>query len=193
MNFLAHSFLGFNNPELIAGQFCGDFVRGSDLSRFPDQIEKGIRLHRHLDSFSDNHASLASVRQSIKEVPRRLTGIILDVMFDHYLAGRWQSVSQLSLDEHAALVQLALTDHQTHFPPELIRFMSLLERERILQNNIHLSAIEKTLARIASRSSIFARLALTTEQLEPLRDTLIEPFDEFLPELRQAAEKYIAQ
>jgi len=192
VNFLAHSLLGFDNQELIAGQFCGDFVRGSDLSRFPKGVERGIRLHRHLDRFTDTHAALTPIRQQIPDVPRRLAGIVVDVMFDHYLARRWDEVSSVSLDHHAQSVIVALNRHEAHFPPPLKRFTRLLQSEDILQNNVHLRSIELTLARIASRSTRFGALALTTAQLEPLRDRLTEPFTVFFPDLHRAATQYIA-
>lgn len=191
MNFLAHSLLGFDRSALIAGQFCGDFVRGSDLSRFPAEIERGIRLHRHLDRFTDTHAALTPLRQQIPDVPQRFAGIVVDVMFDHYLARRWELVSDVSLEQHADTVHQALDEHESHFPPKLKRFVQLLKREDILQKNIHLDAIELTLSRIASRSIKFAPLALTTAQLEPLRESLVEPFTTFFPALHRAALDYI--
>lgn len=191
MNFLAHSLLGFNDPALITGQFCGDFVRGSDLSHLPEGVERGIRLHRYLDRFTDTHVALTPVRQQIPDVPRRFAGIVVDVMFDHYLAHRWDEISQLSLDQHAQLVIAALDGHETHCPAPLRRFTRLLQSENILQNNIHLSSIEQTLSRIARRSSRFDALALTTAQLEPLRDKLNHPFTVFYPDLHQAAKDYV--
>lgn len=192
VNFLAHSLLGFNNSELIAGQFCGDFVRGSDLSHFPAGIERGIRLHRHLDRFTDSHPALSPVRQTIPEVPRRLAGIVVDVMFDHYLAQRWDQISPVSLDKHAKAVIEALNLHETHYPLKLKHFVRLLEREDILQNNLHLSSIELTLNRIAARSTKLDALKLSTAQLKPLGDRLVKPFDVFFPDLHQAAVNYVA-
>jgi len=177
----------------MAGQFCGDFVRGSNLSHLPETIERGIRLHRHLDSFTDSYPALTTVRQAVPGVPRRLAGIVVDVMFDHYLARNWAQISQVSLDDHAQSVIVALHEHEVHFPASLKRFTRLLASENILQNNLHLASIELTLKRIASRSAPFNALVLTREQLEPLRDTLVEPFDVFWPDLHQAAVMFIEQ
>lgn len=193
VNFLAHSLFGFNNSELIAGQFCGDFVRGSDLSRFPQGVEQGIRLHRYLDRYTDAHPSLNAARQGMQDVPRRFSGIVMDVMFDHYLARRWDQVSECSLEHHEQRVLDALNRHEVHFPQPLKRFMLVLERESILQGNVHLESIELTLARIASRSTRFAALALNKEQLAPLRDALVDPFNTFYPELYKAASRYRVQ
>lgn len=191
VNFLAHSLFGYGNAGLIAGQFCGDFVRGSDLSRFPADIERGIRLHRHLDRFTDTHAALVPARQNMAGVPRRFAGIVVDVMFDHYLATHWSQFSEHSLDAHAQQVIAALVSQEDHLPVSLQRFLGLLQREGILQGNARLANIELTLARIASRSAKLAPIALKEHQLALLHDSLIEPFNRFYPELSDAAVAFL--
>jgi len=193
MNFLAHSLFGFDDSALIAGQFCGDFVRGRDLSRFPAGIEQGIRLHRHLDVFTDHYPALQDYRHQMHGVPRRFSGIIVDVLFDHYLARNWEQFSERTLEEHAVMVQEALREHEANFPTSLKRFMAALEKHEILQNNQNLSAIEVTLFRISQRSEKFKPLALNQQQLEPLRDSLHEVFMPFYPVLEEAARIYLRE
>lgn len=191
VNFLAHSLFGFGNSGLIAGQFCGDFVRGRDLSRFTPDIEVGIRLHRHLDRFTDTHPALLPVRQNMPGVAQRFAGIVVDVMFDHYLAKRWNEVSDISIEAHAELVHAALKQHEAALPENLKRFIVLMQREGILQGNVRLSSIELTLERIARRSTSLSSIALKEKQLEPLRDTLTKPFNQFFPDLNAAAAAYV--
>lgn len=192
MNFLAHSLLGFDDTALIAGQFCGDFVRGSDLSAYPAGIERGIRLHRRLDVFTDAYPALQPAREQLQGVPRRFAGIVIDVLFDHYLATRWETVSDQSLETHAQRVHGALREHEAVLPEKLLRFMNALEKHDILVRNRELAAIELTLARLASRSPRFGALAMSTAALLPLRDQLQAPFDAFFPELHQTALSYLA-
>ena len=192
VNFLAHSLFGFGNSGLMAGQFCGDFVRGSDLSRFTPDIEVGIRLHRHLDRFTDTHPALLPVRQNMPGVAQRFAGIVVDVMFDHYLAKRWNEISDISIEDHAEQVHAALKQHEESLPESLKRFAVLMRREGILQGNVRLSSIELTLSRIAKRSAKLSSIALKEKQLEPLRDALIEPFNHFLPDLNVAAAAYVS-
>ena len=189
VNFLAHSVFGFNDSALIAGQICGDFVRGRDLSRFPERLERGIRLHRYLDRFTDTHPALTEARHQITIVPLRFSGIVVDVMFDHYLALHWDTFYEISLDSHAQVVASALREYEHHFPASLKRFMVILERERILQGNVQLHAIEITLSRIAGRSDKYSALSLNIAELETLRELLHEPFNVFFPDLQLAAQK----
>lgn len=168
-------------------------MRGRDLSRFPARIETGIRLHRHLDRFTDTHPALKAARQRISQVPLRFSGIVMDVMFDHYLACRWNRFSDDSLDRHARFVHQALAMHEQYLPDSLQRFMVVLERERILQGNVHLHAIELTLKRIAAKSDKLAILQIDTTELAGLRDIFVEPFDDFYPDLQLAANNFLAE
>lgn len=166
-------------------------MRGSDLSGFPHGVEKGIRLHRYLDRFTDTHAALRVKRQTMSGLPRRFTGIVIDVLLDHYLALNWARHSDLSLELHAVNVHKALKQNHPILPERLKRFVHVLQKERILQNNVHLASIEATLERLSRRSSRFAPLALSAEQLEPIFAGLTDTFQGFYPELHHAALNYL--
>lgn len=191
MNFLAHSLLGFDRPALIAGQICGDFVKGRELSHFPAGVEQGIRLHRHLDMFADSYAGFLAVKQTMTGVPRRFSGIIIDVLFDHHLARHWQQFSTLTLPEHAQTVHSALAEHHHLLPESLQRFSALLKREEILERNTELYAIERTLVHLSSRSPRFSALALGQAQLRDFRESLHQPFEAFYPDLDSAARQFL--
>ncbi|MGQ7843918.1 acyl carrier protein phosphodiesterase [Granulosicoccus sp. 3-233] len=191
MNFLAHSLMGFDEAELIAGQICGDFVRGNELSRFPGRVETGIRLHRYLDRFTDTHPALQQARAGIDSVSYRFSGIVIDVMFDHFLACQWSRYSAHTLAAHADIVHAALADNHAHLPERLQRFTQVLLSERILESNVELASIELTLARLSQRSPRFASLAMAEAELEPLRDQLQKPFESFYPDLLDAARSYL--
>ena len=46
MNYLAHLFLSEGTPESLIGNLLGDFVKGSAVNVYPEEIIKGIDLHR---------------------------------------------------------------------------------------------------------------------------------------------------
>ncbi|MFK8076066.1 MAG: ACP phosphodiesterase [Granulosicoccus sp.] len=192
MNFLAHSLLGFDDSSLVAGQFCGDFVRGRDLSRFPAGIERGIRLHRYLDRYADTYEPLLRSRQAMTDLPRRFSGIVVDVLFDHFLANHWEQVSDVSLSEHAQNVHSSLRFHEPILPDSLKRFMDALEEHDILINNRFLPSIEYTLLRLSKRSPKFSPLAMNQMQLKVLTESLHDSFVGFYPKLNQAAVDYLA-
>jgi len=193
VNFLAHSLFGFTDAALITGQFCGDFVRGSDLSHLPRGIEVGIRLHRRMDAFTDAHEALKPAKVSLGAGRRRVSGIIVDVMFDHWLAVNWSDFSDLGIDQHVEAVHQAVRKHDEYIPAELARFMRFLHNEKVLESNGELAAIALTLGRLSSRSPRFADLAMSVEELALLARILDAPFRRFYPELDAAAAEFLQQ
>lgn len=183
--------MGFDDPALIAGQFCGDFVRGSSLSHFPERVETGIRLHRYLDRHTDTHPQLQEVRAQLQGVPLRFSGIVTDVLFDHHLACHWEHYSALSLRAHADQVHAALEQHHAVLPVSLQRFMRVLVNERLLEANTDMASIERALSRLSRRSPRFAPLAVDQAQLAILYRQLQPVFAEFQPALLQAARSWL--
>ncbi len=55
MNFLAHIYLSGDNDLMKIGNFMADGIHGKNLENFPLDIQKGIILHRFIDTFTDAH------------------------------------------------------------------------------------------------------------------------------------------
>ena len=55
MNYLAHAYLSFNDPEILVGNMISDFVKGKKKFDYPLRIQAGIMLHRIIDEFTDGH------------------------------------------------------------------------------------------------------------------------------------------
>jgi acyl carrier protein phosphodiesterase len=86
MNYLAHIFLSRNIPKIQIGNFIADFVKGNKISIYPLLVQDGIRLHRKIDTYTDNHLVVLDTKKRLYPVFGRYSGIVLDVYFDHFLA-----------------------------------------------------------------------------------------------------------
>ncbi len=93
MNFLAHLLIAHRTQTSAAGAILGDIVRGSDLSTYPADIQRGIRIHRRIDALTDRHQVLQSHRQDFHPASRRYAGIVLDLVCDYSLAQDWPTHS----------------------------------------------------------------------------------------------------
>ncbi|HEY5975737.1 MAG TPA: DUF479 domain-containing protein, partial [Geobacteraceae bacterium] len=68
MNFLFHLYLSGDDPELMVGNLMGDFVKGRLMpGRFPIGIERGLVLHRAIDSEAGRNGHFRSSRQRLDE------------------------------------------------------------------------------------------------------------------------------
>ena len=54
MNYLAHSYLSFSHEQLV-GNMIADFIKNREREFLPSEIQKGIKLHRAIDTFTDAH------------------------------------------------------------------------------------------------------------------------------------------
>lgn len=98
MNFLAHIYLSGNNEMITIGNFMADGIRGETYKKYPVDIQKGILLHREIDTFTDAHPI---VRQSTKRLHKNYghySGVIVDILYDHFLAKNWSAYSPVLLN-----------------------------------------------------------------------------------------------
>ena len=183
VNFLAHTLFAQGNAERIAGQFCGDFVRGADLSQYPEGIQQGIRRHRRIDAYTDQHPAVRECLDVFDPPVRRFAGIITDVVFDYYLARDWARYSDITIEQHVDTVHDALNEKRDLLPPDLQRFAAFLQRENVLLGNKRYSGVEITLDRLSRRSPKFAPLAQGAAIAAKFEAEISSAFDTFFPEL----------
>lgn len=97
MNYIAHIHQAHLTQSSLLGNFLGDFVKGTDLSTFTEDIQFGITLHRRIDTFTDNHSLIKQLRPLYPKSIRRMAGVITDIYFDHLLCRNFSQYSSTSL------------------------------------------------------------------------------------------------
>ena len=102
MNFLAHIFLSGENDFIKIGNFMADGIRGNDYLDFHPDIQKGIILHRAIDTFTDAHPIFRKSKHRLHEKYGHYSGVIIDIFYDHFLAKNWSTYSTESLENVAA-------------------------------------------------------------------------------------------
>ena len=86
MNYLAHAYLSFNNPGILAGNMISDFVKGKRKYDYPQKIQQGIAVHREIDRFTDTHPVTKEAKEIFRPAYRLYAGPLIDVVYDHFLA-----------------------------------------------------------------------------------------------------------
>ncbi len=112
MNFLAHIYLSGTNDLIKIGNFMADGIRGHDYLNFHQDIQKGIILHRAIDTFTDSHPVFRKSKHRLHEAYGHYSGVIIDLFYDHFLAKNWANYSKKSLEETALQFYALL---QTHY------------------------------------------------------------------------------
>ena len=130
VNDLAHMVLGGLEPQVLAGNFIGDVVKGRQWETLPERVGQGVLVHRQIDSKADTHpASLAS-RALLRPIFGRMSGVALDMLHDHLLAREFEKwVHHEGGLSGFADEALGILEGQTHhIPPRRQRFLEALRR-----------------------------------------------------------------
>ena len=141
MNYLAHIYLSGDNNSVKVGNFMADSVKGSNLSKYPAEIQKGITLHRFIDDFTDHSPLLIDVKHSMQQHFPKYYSLILDVYFDHYLARNWNDYSGTNLKAFVRNMYLQLVLHYRWLPPRARRSLPFLITQNWLESYKEISGI----------------------------------------------------
>ncbi len=183
MNYLAHLFLSKNSPGSMLGNFLGDFVKGDVEGRFPPEVVEGIRNHRRVDLFTDRHEIVMASKQVISPSRARYAGIIVDVLYDHFLSRNWAFYSTSRLDEFVDAAYKNLSSHTAPIPPRAAFVIDKMIREDWLRSYKTMDGLDGTFKRMSQRLKKTNDLSSAVEDLQAHYTRLNLLFLEFFPQL----------
>ncbi len=183
MNFLAHIYLSGNNDNIAIGNFISDSVRGNKYKAFPKEIQKGILLHREIDTFTDAHPVF---RQSTKRLHKNYShysGVIVDIYYDHYLAKNWSKYSVIPLKDYTAHFYNILKEKHDILPLKVQRLMPYMVSGNWLFSYASLEGIKKVLEGMNNRTKYVSKMNLAINDLKEYYTEFEIEFTLFFDEL----------
>jgi acyl carrier protein phosphodiesterase len=183
MNYLAHLYLAEDSPEVLLGNFLGDFVTGQDLQHFSAGIQWGIRCHQKIDAFTDTHPIFRVSKHRIPLERRRFAGIMIDIFYDHFLARDWEQYGKQSLSQFSLAVYQLLEQYHTILPTPLQRALPYLIHQDWLNTYCTVEGIELTLLRVSKRIKRSNPLAQGILDFEANYQLFEQDFQYFWPDL----------
>lgn len=183
MNYLAHLYLSGNNTGLIIGNFIADAVKGKQIEDFPEDIIKGIKLHRQIDMFTDSHPVLERGKEALRPKFRKYSGVVMDVFGDHFLAKNWSDYSKTDLPEFAENMYQILHQHKQVFPEKSRYTLHYMSMQDWLSNYRHIEGIKRALGGLARRTKFHSGMENAHKELERHYLFFQSIFHEFLPDL----------
>ena len=153
MNHLAHLLLSGNNDQRLLGGFLGDFVKGLQTGARPPAIEQGIRLHRAIDAYTDQHPSVTACRLALPNDLRRVSGIVTDIAFDHFLAKTFTHYHPQSLQrfDQLAFERLLKPEYFGFFPEQALLTCQRMRNFKSLLRTQDEDFIDRSLIHIGRR------------------------------------------
>ena len=183
MNFLAHIYLSGDNDLMKIGNFMADGIHGKHFDIFPMEIQKGIILHRFIDTYTDAHPLF---RQSTKRLHvnyHHYSGIIVDIFYDHFLAKNWSHYSNERLEDYSERFYQSLRDNYDDLTPKTQKMMPYMIEYNWLQSYQTIEGIESVLAKMDTRMKRESNMRFSVAELKMFYADFESEFTAFFTEL----------
>ncbi len=184
MNYLAHSFLSFSNEQIV-GQFLEDYVKNNQRHLLPKEIQKGIVLHRAIDTFTDAHPSIHKAKIIFSPLVRLYSGAFIDVCMDYFLANDMSVHSKEGWKSHSEKVYAALNEYKDYFPIEFHRKLEKMEADDWLYNYREDWGIKFSIQNVLNKAKYLEKDIPVFEAFLQNKEKLQECYDELFPDLYQ--------
>ncbi|MBT7851015.1 MAG: acyl carrier protein phosphodiesterase [Flavobacteriaceae bacterium] len=152
MNYLAHILLSGTNPDVIIGNFIADSIKGSKYNSYPVEIQKGILLHRQIDTITDAHPAFRKSTKRLHKNYGHYSGIIVDIFYDHFLAKNWSDYSDIPLDAYIQTFYKLLRDNFDILPANIQKMAPVMIEGNWLLIYAELEGIDRVLAGMNRRT-----------------------------------------
>jgi acyl carrier protein phosphodiesterase len=187
LNHLAHLFLAPDTELHRVGSLLGDFARGLDSQALPISLREGLRHHRAVDAFTDQHPEVIASKRLFSSQRRRFAGVALDVLYDHYLLRNWHRYSATPLNEFIDQVYEELQRHQNAMPQSMKTVTGRIVQHDWFRSYQRLDNIGYALDRVADRIRFRHSFYGIIEEIKAQNDELEAHFLAFFPDLIEHA------
>ncbi len=188
MNYLAHAYLSFNEPEILVGNMISDFVKGNKKFNYATGIQKGITLHRAIDQFTDDHAATRAAKLFFKPAYRLYAGAFIDVVYDHFLATDTDEFKLPDdLKNFTKQVYYNLQSNFSHLPDRFQKLLPYMRSQNWLFNYQYKWGIEKSFGGLVNRAVYLHESATAFEIFNKHYNELKKCYNEFFPDQKNFA------
>ena len=185
MNFLAHFYLSGTSESLIVGNFLGDMVRKVEWKNYPPEIVEGIKMHQHIDMFTDSHPIIKKHKALLAPKHKHFSGVILDIYYDYFLANSWSHYHGTKLPIYADWVYQTLGKHEQIYAKKALMAFSHMRKHNWLTAYASFEGIDQVLKGMAQRTKFKSEMDTSILDLHKHYDIMNEDFSIFFEELKR--------
>lgn len=183
MNYLAHAYLSFNNPDALVGNLISDFVKGRRRYDYPEGIQKGITLHRAIDAFTDNHPTTRQAKEIFRPAYRLYSAAFVDVVYDHFLANDILHFTEPALQQFATETYATLQQNHHWLPERFQNMFPYMRQQNWLYHYRFREGTEKSFGGLVRRAAYMNESSQAVALFHQHFTTLQQCYEAFFPEL----------
>lgn len=191
MNFLCHLYLSGDDPDLLVGNFMGDFVKGRVGEEYPPRLRQGLVLHRRIDSFAQQNEHFQASRRRLASEYGLYRGVLVDLFYDHFLVQEWDEWATEPLAAYLVRTRRLVDQRFQLLPPRLQGLVPVIFDE-LLPSYGTVAGIGQALARMSRRIARTNPLAGGEGELRRHYAALKADFTAFMPQVRAHVASLVA-
>lgn len=181
MNFLAHLYLSGGDENLLIGNFIADTVKGNKYKAFSEGIIDGIKMHRAIDSFSDNNPVYLRSVHRLQPNYGKYSGVITDMFYDYFLSNNWNRFSDASLEKFRNETYRILNSRKNIMPEESQIILKYMMKGDWLYSYSTVQGIRSSLEGMSKRMKYYFPMDKAVAELENNPEPYNKDFLEFFP------------
>ena len=186
MNWLAHTLLSKQHIDYQLGNVLADPLKGKPWAGASEQLKNGMQMHKAIDRFTDGHELLTISKARLGE-DGLLKGVVLDLLYDHFLSAAWSDYAVLPLNDYLVRFNQEAMQVRTDFPERPQTIVGRLATTNLLGQYRDMAGFAAALKRIDGRLSDRLRARETASDYLPMVEqqytALQSDFRAFFPEL----------
>lgn len=193
MNYLAHLILSGSDEDVIFGNFIGDAIKGKQYQNYSASIQKGIILHRQIDTFTDSHPGyLQSKRRFYKNYPK-ISGVITDILYDHLLCIEWDKHTNEKLSLFIKRSYDYLDTRLDQMPLRMIPIYTHMRSNDWLSRYQTIEGTGLSLMQIGKRMGFGSSVGDSVKEFKQNETMFIDEFNAFFHEISNFSKEFLAK
>jgi acyl carrier protein phosphodiesterase len=193
MNFLAHIYLSGEDEGITIGNFIADGIKGKRYLTYPQKIQKGILLHRFIDSYTDSHPTVRKSTARLHKNYGHYSGVIVDILYDHFLAKNWNNYHPQPLAEYVDDFYEMLRTSFEVLPSRIQRMMPYMISDNWLLSYASIQGISTILNKMNIRTKNISKMNFAVLELEEFYTEFETEFTSFFAELITASQQKLTE
>ncbi len=185
MNLLAHAYLSFNDDDILVGNMISDFVKGIKQYDYDEKIQRGIKLHRLIDHFADDHNATREAAKLFQPAVGRYAGAFIDVVYDHYLALDENELNEKEWMQFTLNTYDTLAKYNEMLPKNFQRMLPVMRQSNWLYHYRHRFGVKQTFANLVKRAAYLETPDAANLAFDNHYDQLKTYYEWFWPDLKQ--------
>ena len=165
MNYIGHSLISLEkNKENLFGNFSGDFYKGRiEELILPDNIRKGVILHRQIDTVTDTNNRLVN---EINEKFGLYKGIMSDIFIDHFLSTNIEKITNRPIEIVTSEIINEVDKYESYYTERFKELYILVKENEVLNKYHDMDVLRRVFRGLSKRVRNGEILNLAVDELE---------------------------